>query len=372
MKILVIRRDNIGDLVCTTPLIASLRHNLPGATIFALVNTYNAAVLRGNPDADCVIAYTKGKHQPRPWQRLVGMLNWARMILTLRREGFDVAILAHSGFDRQGLLLAKLAGARRTIGFSGENNGSIKGLTDALPSARNMERHEVELLADLLKPLGIKDMPGPLRLFPDSASATAYRRDFLGGADQSTKLVAVHISAREANRRWPAERFVALLRYLARQPGHLPVLFWAPGQAGERRHPGDDDQAKAILAATRDIRVIPSPTSRLEELIDALAACDFFVGSDGGALHIAAGVGLPSVALFENRRGKYLHWYPWQTTHEMVISPAREIQAITVDEVIAAWEELKQKETPGISSPERGESDPNSRETPSLLHPGPF
>jgi len=31
--ILVIRRDNIGDLVCTTPLVRALRHQLPNARI---------------------------------------------------------------------------------------------------------------------------------------------------------------------------------------------------------------------------------------------------------------------------------------------------------------------------------------------------
>lgn len=341
MKILVIRRDNIGDLVCTTPLIAALRHKLPAARIVALVNTYNAAILRGNPDVDCVVAYTKGKHQLHPWRRLVGILDWLRMILALRREQFDFAILARSGFDRQGLLLARLAGARRIIGFAAESKASVKGLTDALPSTRDVERHEVELLADLLKPLGIRDGLGPLRLFPNSESVAACRRRLLR-EDQTTKLVAIHISAREADRRWPVERFVAILRYLVQQPGHLPVLFWAPGRADDPRHPGDDEQARAILAATHGLQIMTSPTNRLEELIDALAACDYFIGADGGALHIAAGVGLPCVALFENRPGKYLHWYPWQTPHEMVISPLREIQAITVEQVIAAWERLKQ------------------------------
>ena len=63
MKILVIRRDNIGDLVCTTPLFAALRARYPQAHIAALVNSYNAAVLEGNRDVDAVYAYTKLKHR---------------------------------------------------------------------------------------------------------------------------------------------------------------------------------------------------------------------------------------------------------------------------------------------------------------------
>jgi heptosyltransferase-3 len=62
-KILVIRRDNIGDLVCTTPLISALRRRHPRAHIAALVNTYNRQVLEGHPDLDAVYAYAKAKHR---------------------------------------------------------------------------------------------------------------------------------------------------------------------------------------------------------------------------------------------------------------------------------------------------------------------
>ena len=56
-KILVIRRDNIGDLVCTTPLFQALRKRFPDAYLCALVNSYNLAVLENNPDVDRVYAF---------------------------------------------------------------------------------------------------------------------------------------------------------------------------------------------------------------------------------------------------------------------------------------------------------------------------
>ncbi len=51
-RILVIRRDNIGDLLCTTPLLSALRRRFPEAWIGALVNSYTAPVLAGNPDVE--------------------------------------------------------------------------------------------------------------------------------------------------------------------------------------------------------------------------------------------------------------------------------------------------------------------------------
>ena len=62
-RILILRRDNIGDLVCTTPLIDALRARYPRAWLGALVNTYNADVLAGNPALDEVFVYEKLKHR---------------------------------------------------------------------------------------------------------------------------------------------------------------------------------------------------------------------------------------------------------------------------------------------------------------------
>ena len=58
-SILIIRRDNIGDLVCTTPLIAALRKRYSKASIGVLANSYNAPVLDGNSDVDDLYAYSK-------------------------------------------------------------------------------------------------------------------------------------------------------------------------------------------------------------------------------------------------------------------------------------------------------------------------
>jgi ADP-heptose:LPS heptosyltransferase len=62
-RILIVRRDNIGDLACTTPLIEALRERLPRAWLGALVTTYNAEVLARNPALDEIFVYEKLKHR---------------------------------------------------------------------------------------------------------------------------------------------------------------------------------------------------------------------------------------------------------------------------------------------------------------------
>src|SRR5580700_2410575 len=59
MKILVIKRDKIGDLLLTTPMIAHLRQSLPQAEVHVLANDYNAWVIAGNNDVDRVWIYRR-------------------------------------------------------------------------------------------------------------------------------------------------------------------------------------------------------------------------------------------------------------------------------------------------------------------------
>ena len=48
MKILIIKRDKIGDMLLVTPMLQHLRQSLPNATIDFLANDYNYFVLKEN------------------------------------------------------------------------------------------------------------------------------------------------------------------------------------------------------------------------------------------------------------------------------------------------------------------------------------
>jgi ADP-heptose:LPS heptosyltransferase len=337
-RILVIRRDNIGDLVCTTPFFSALRRRYPDAHIAALVNSYNAGVLAGNPDVDAVHVYTKTKHRGANESWLGTLLAKYRLLSALRSPAFDHVILAKSGFDHQGLGLARSLRPRQTIGFA---PGEAKGIDVALPPPDNDQIHEVEAIQQLGKPLGIEGPPGPLHVYPDAARVAHWRTRFSG---KQKEWVALHISAREPGRVWPVEKFVELAQTLSRNPDVGIVLLWAPGPTSDPRHPGDDERAAAI--ATRvgaGVTLVPAKTESLADLIAVLSLCHSFVGPDGGAMHIAAGAGLPVVALFENLPYKKRHWYPWKVPHEMVSPETRDIADIPVAAVAAAWNRLASK-----------------------------
>ncbi len=317
-KILVIRRDNIGDLVCTTPAFAALRKHYPAAKIGALVNSYNAEVLRGNPNVDQVFVYQKLKHAGNLSNRIKALIERFKLITQLRRWQPDVTILAKSSYDRHGLNFARLMGAKNIIGFVPDEINQAKGLPDIrLKTPEFTAVHEVEAINQLLAPLGINDALGPLQVFPDVAAVEKLTKQLSAAPHR----IALHISAREPERRWGNANFIALAkRILEKQPDSQILLFWSPGKADDPHHPGDDEAAADLVKAVQSSRLIPMPTQNITELIAALSLCDLFIGTDGGAMHLAVGLNKKVLAMFENKPDKLKHWYPWQVMSRVLRS----------------------------------------------------
>lgn len=309
-KILIIRRDNIGDLVCTTPAIAALRKDYPDAEIGALVNSYNAEVLRGNPNVDRVFVYQKLKHAGDLASRFKALSQRLKLIAQLRRWKPDVTILAKASYDRHGLNFARQIGAKNIIGFVPDDLNQAKGLPDIrLKTPVFTEVHEVEAVNQLLAPLNITDALGPLQVFPDSKAVATIKQQL----PEAQHRIALHISAREPERRWGNANFIALTkRILETQLNTQILLFWSPGKADDPYHPGDDEAAAELMQAVQSDHLIPMPTQNLTELIAALSLCDLFIGTDGGAMHLAVALNKKVLAMFENKPDKLNHWYPWQ------------------------------------------------------------
>ena len=118
------------------------------------------------------------------------------------------------------------------------------------------------------------------------------------------------------------------------------MLLWSPGPADHPQHPGDDDKAAEVLRfiGADPAGVIPYPTASLASLIGALAACDEVICSDGGAMHLAAALGKPVVAMFGDSSVE--RWRPWGVTHRIVHPQSRDVADVSVADVLSAYAEI--------------------------------
>ncbi|MGB3934589.1 MAG: glycosyltransferase family 9 protein [Burkholderiales bacterium] len=311
-RILILRRDNIGDLVCTTPLIAALRAKLPRAWLGALVTTYNAEVLARNPALDEIHVYEKLKH------RSGGLLSHLRTRLAqmsrLRGQKLDCVLVPAP--SPQSLKLAR----------------SLKpGQVIAAPAAVPANMHEVERSYSVGKALGVAGRPGPMLVVPDQEKVRELRKRLGDGP-----FVAVHISARRPAQRWPLERYAGLIAKLS--AAQKVMLLWSPGAKDDPRHPGDDEAAAALLRASKNSSVLPVETPDLRTLIAALSLADRVVCPDGGAMHLAAALGKPAVALFGD--SPVARWRPWGVPHRVVRPDSRDLADLALEPVLAACGEL--------------------------------
>jgi len=335
-RILVIRRDNIGDLLCTTPLLHALRVRFPGAWLGVLANSYNAPVLARNPDLDSVYAYTKLKHLGEGEGALGAIARRLGDLWALRRMGLDLAVLATPVFSRRTLRLARWLAPRRIAGFS-DGSAAAAALDISVPESAVQGKHEVERVFALGSALGVEGEIPALRLVPDPVEVAKVRAAV--GASGGKLTVAVHISARRPAQRWPVERFAELIERLHSAHDAMAVLLWSPGAPDHPRHPGDDNKARE-LSERLGARVpfLAYPTERLAELVGAIAACDAVVCADGGAMHVAAALGKPIVALFGDSPAE--RWRPWGVAHRVLQPPSRMVHDITVDDVAQAFSAL--------------------------------
>jgi ADP-heptose:LPS heptosyltransferase len=332
-RFLIIRRDNIGDLVCTTPLISSLRRRYPQAHMAALVNTYNRQVLEGHPDLDTVYAYAKAKHRLPGQSRAAIYRDRLALMLKLRAQRFDYVLLASSDPGASALRLARWVAPAHIAGYA-EPTGRVDV---ALPRQAAVATHEVEQVFRLAQLFGIEGAPGKLSIAVD-AEAQTRARAALGARAPGRKLIAVHISARKPSQRWPIQHFSELMRSLGRDSDFL--LLWSPGAAEHPQHPGDDAKAQAIVAAAGDLPLVAYPTHELRDLASALSLADCVICSDGGAMHIAAALGKPILCFFGDSDAA--RWHPWGVPYRLLQPDSRDAADISLAAALQAFRQLQE------------------------------
>ncbi|MBI4843563.1 MAG: glycosyltransferase family 9 protein [Nitrospirae bacterium] len=333
-KILFIRRDNIGDLICTTPAIRAVKEKFPYAKIGVLVNSYNAEAVRNSPDIDKIYVYKKAKHTPDKFRLSVWFEN-ANVLRKIRKERYDAAIGCGS-YSPRVERYTRFSGAKMRIGYIKEG-AKLGGYNSPLiESAAPL--HEVQRTFGLLAPLGITGEPSHLRLFP-SPKEREYAEKFLKNSKfvKGAPVIALNISSRRPENRWPVEKFIKLAELIYSLRKMNILLLWSPGSRSNLFHPGDDEKANEIIN-----RAIPGliayRTSRLKNLVAILSLSDAVICCDGGAMHAAAALGKPVVAIWGSTDPK--RWRPWGVEHRILQKESREAKDVGAEEVFEALKEF--------------------------------
>jgi ADP-heptose:LPS heptosyltransferase len=263
-------------------------------------------------------------------------LKQVALFIQLRRESFDDIVLAEMGYLPRNIRLAKFIrgsnNATRIIGFE-HANGQCGGLDVVISKANTDELQQAQYIFLLARAFDIDTTPANV---PHCVVYSTITKPI-----SKNLRIGIHISARKPSQQWSAESFVALIQ-LVHNKAQL-TLFWSPGATDDPLHPGDDAKAVTILNALKPlaINITPSPTATLRDLINELALVDMVVCADGGALHVAAGLGKPVVALFGDSEVK--RWHPWGVAYVALQKPSLTVADISPEEVYQGLLQLNEK-----------------------------
>ncbi|HET8603952.1 MAG TPA: SpoIIE family protein phosphatase [Marmoricola sp.] len=249
---LVLRALGLGDLLAGVPALRCLRRALPEHEI----------VLAAHSVLEPLVGLTGAVDRLLP-QRELEPLDWDG-------PGPDVAVDLHGNGPASHTILEALH-PRVMVAFDAPGTGSDRPVWDE-------DEHERARWCRLLtSTVGGEADPDDVELdVPDVPAA-------LEG------VTVVHPGATFAARRWPADRFAAVARTLARQ-GHRVVVTGTPderGLAGE----------VAAAAGLPDEAVLAGRTD-LAELAALVAGARAVVCGDTGVGHLASAFTTPSVLLF--------------------------------------------------------------------------
>lgn len=285
-RILVIRLSSLGDIARLLPSLGALASR--GRCVHLTVEDRFLPLVQLFPLAEEVIPYPRRA----PGSPLRHPLRWSRdmrdYVGRLREGRYDLALDLH-GILRSALV-AHLSGARATAGFAQGHGkeGSHLFYGRTLRPADRTRISRYERYAGALRALGFPSSPGGY-LSPSTPAAAASRVSaFLeaGGLKAGAYLFAfVGTSAAQAHKRWPFERFLELARLARERLGMPTVLGWGP-------------EERALVAGAAGLEaVFPIPDWPLPELLETIRRAGAFVGADTGAMHLAALMGVPTVAL---------------------------------------------------------------------------
>ncbi len=279
MKILLVRNDNIGDLVCTTPAVEALRKKYPDAKIDIVVNSYNYLAIKKNPFINTIYCYTKTKHKNKISDKIRAIFGKSKILWQIKKEKYDVAIVFRSGYSKSAELFSNISSAKIRIGVKGNRDNFTHHIIS------NSKEHEVEFCIRCLKPLDVEYNEEKPFFYVPEVFKNKYK-NFAG-------YILFHISSRIEENKYPKEKFKEIVNNLDEN-----IIISA--------EPTDIKDAKWLENNTKAKYI---PTSSLLDLCGIVSNVKLFVTLDGGAMHIAPAIHIKTIAI--SGKTNMNKWHPW-------------------------------------------------------------
>lgn len=307
-KIIIVALPGIGDALMATPMIRLLREAKPNAEIHALV-MFGATrdLLSSNPNLDHVHYYD-----------FIGSPKFEGLLYLMHLRGmqFDISINIYPQNRWQYNIFALLLGASRRLGVRYKRRDwyNLSWLCNET-IGEDDSLHCVEENVKLLSLLNIKhdlneETLPKLEIYLKNENEQ-FAEEWLieKGISPTDRIIGFHAGTalfkNHIKRRWAPEKFAELGKRLHAE-GMSVLLFGGP----------DDIDANEIIMRESHGSIIEVKTKSIMDSIALMQRTNTFVSNDSALMHIAGGLGLPTVGIFGPTNETYVH--PWKTDYDII------------------------------------------------------
>ena len=320
-KLLLIKRDKIGDMILTTPLIRHLREALPTWDIHVLANDYNAWVLHGNPHITTTWVFPRLRHNGK--LRFGAVWTYLNTIYQLRRLQFDSVIVGNGSPSHRAIKLAKWIGGKSTVAYINEKNHDTF-ISHPLPVPSS--GHESLRLLALSQALVSTNLPlstAQLRpeFSPHPTSLEGAQQWLRDNGLKPKKFLLLGLGARRQHRQPDAQQVLRWTKSVFDHHGTPTVLVWSPGRRDNPLYPGDDELAEEILRAGHDY-ILPCQNG-LNTVVGLAWLAKTSIFPDSGLMHIASACPGGVIGLFADTQNSSSPeiWGPIGQRQAVLVAP---------------------------------------------------
>jgi lipopolysaccharide heptosyltransferase II len=269
-KILVVRPGGIGDAVLFFPLLQALRREFPQARLDVLAERRNVGLFGANDVVHHAYAYDG---------------SYGRELLAVLRGKYDIVIDTEQSHFLSAII-TYLTGAPVRCGFDTQGRGGL--FTHRVHYSDQI--YEVHSFLSLFRALtGKQESFDPEQpFFPIAETHLAWARSLLANGSAG-HLAVVLPGASTPLKRWAPERYRQVVQWLIDHGLRVAIIGGATDVTAAQQVTDGLDPSQVINLAGN---------TSLPRTAAVIALADVYVSSDTGPLHIAYGVGTPTVHMF--------------------------------------------------------------------------
>jgi len=276
-RIIISRTDSIGDVILTLPLCVWLKKQFPQSELVFLGRSYTKDIIACFDVVDKFLNFDDFSSLPT-----------SERIARLKAD-----CIIHVFPNREIAALSKKAKIPMRIGTAHRVFHLLTCNYRLNFSRKRSLLHEAQLNFELLKPLGLNEIPSFEALFESlnhfNIPTVSLPTEF-SGIDLSNTII-LHPKSQGSAVEWPLEKYIELAQVLVQQK--KTVIFTGTENEGK--------EFSAILPVHPQI-IDSSGKLNLKQLILLISSCEALVACSTGPYHIAGISGIKAIGLFSPRK----------------------------------------------------------------------